>query len=189
MHSAHSTKPISKCKGCPVALVGYTNVGKSTLLNSLTDSHVYVDDRLFATLDTTARSVKFPSGLRAIVSDTVGFIRGLPHHLIASFRSTLTEVARSQLVIHLADATHENVRRQIEIVAETLVGIGADQVPRILVFNKIDLLPEGKLSTELCGAYPDSLAISACNKKSLDDLIGEIDVFLNRPSETTLKAD
>ena len=162
-----------------VTLVGYTNVGKSTLLNVLTDANVYVDDRLFATLDTTARSVDLPGGQQVIISDTVGFIRGLPHHLIASFRSTLAEVGRANVIVHLADANQDGVHRHIEIVEETLREIGAEQVPRILVFNKIDLLPGSRLPDELRRAYPGSPAISAFQKLSLADLLSEVEAYLN----------
>ena len=164
-----------------VALVGYTNVGKSTLLNALTDARVYVDDRLFATLDATARPVELPDGQRAIVSDTVGFIRSLPHHLIASFRSTLAEVREADLVVHLADATQVNAQRQIAVVEQTLREIGSELIPRMLVFNKIDALPKARVPEELSNAYPGALAISATQNTGLNDLLAEVAVFLAQP--------
>ena len=152
------------------ALVGYTNVGKSTLLNALTDAQVYVDDRLFATLDSTSRPVELPGGQRIIISDTVGFIRSLPHQLIASFRSTLSEVREADVIVHVVDATHSGVRRQIQVVQETLQEIGAQRIPRMLVFNKIDLVPGCTVPKELRKDYPDSPAISAFRNIGLTDL-------------------
>lgn len=157
-----------------VALVGYTNVGKSTLLNALTDSNVYVDDRLFATLDATARLVELPHRLRVIFNDTVGFIRNLPHHLIASFRSTLTEVREADLIIHLADISQSGVRLQIEVVDETLREIGAAHLPSILLFNKIDLMPQSKLPEEIQKDYPGSKPISAAHNVGLSELLNTV---------------
>ncbi len=120
-----------------VALVGYTNVGKSTIMNLLSKSNVFAEDKLFATLDTTVRKVVI-GNLPFLVSDTVGFIRKLPHHLIESFKSTLDEVRESDILVHVADISHPNFEEQINIVNQTLEEIGASNKQTILLFNKID---------------------------------------------------
>ena len=154
-----------------IAVVGYTNVGKSTLINALTDAHVYVDDRLFATLDATARAIRLPGGRDATVSDTVGFIRHLPHDLIASFRSTLSEVCEADVVVHIADASHHEMPNQIGVVEDTLEEIGATEVPRVLALNKVDLVPDADALAELSEAYPGALLVSAAKRKGLDTLL------------------
>lgn len=121
-----------------VSLVGYTNAGKSTLFNRLTEADVYADDRLFATLDTTLRRVSVDSGEHVILADTVGFVRELPHQLVAAFRSTLEEATESQLLLHVVDASEDNRDASIEQVDSVLESIGADEIPTIRVFNKID---------------------------------------------------
>lgn len=122
-----------------VCLVGYTNVGKSTLLNALTDSDAYVDDRLFATLDTKTRKLRVADGKYVLLTDTVGFIRNLPHGLIASFRSTLDIAAGADLLLAVCDASHPAVLDQYSVVRNTLAEIGADKVPCLPVLNKVDL--------------------------------------------------
>lgn len=122
-----------------VALVGYTNAGKSTLLNQLTNADVYVADQLFATLDPTTRKIKLPNGQQALLSDTVGFIQKLPTTLIAAFRATLEEIAEADLLLHIIDVTHPNSFAQAKSVLETLNEIGAGDIPIITVLNKIDL--------------------------------------------------
>jgi len=123
-----------------VSLVGYTNAGKSTLFNRLTESGVYAADQLFATLDPTLRRLELPDTGTIILADTVGFIRHLPHDLVAAFRSTLEETRQADLLLHVIDASNENYPQQIEQVNAVLKEIGADQVPQIEVFNKVDLL-------------------------------------------------
>lgn len=125
-----------------VALAGYTNAGKSTLFNVLTGAGVYVADQLFATLDPTLRRVDFPDTGPVILADTVGFIRHLPHDLVVAFKATLEEVAQADLILHVVDVNDQERDAHIEQVNEVLHQIGADQVPRLLVFNKIDLPPE-----------------------------------------------
>jgi GTPase len=148
-----------------VALVGYTNAGKSTLMRALTGSEVYVADKLFATLDTTVRTLLPESKPRILVSDTVGFINKLPHGLVASFKSTLDEALEASLLLHMVDASDPGFERQLDVTAEVLADIGAGNVPRILVFNKIDRVADSEEKaaaiTRLLGRWPDALVMSA----------------------------
>ncbi len=143
-----------------VALVGYTNAGKSSLMRALTSSEVYVEDKLFATLDTTVRALQPEAKPRVLVSDTVGFIKKLPHDLVASFKSTLDEALEASLLLHVVDAADSSFREQLEVTSDVLREIGAEQVPHRLVMNKIDqLLPEAL--AELEQEFPDAWFISA----------------------------
>ena len=126
-----------------VALVGYTNAGKSTLFNALTDAGVYVEDKLFATLDPTVRGLSLPDGTEVVIADTVGFIRDLPHELIAAFRSTLQEASKADLILHLIDASDRNRWQRVRQVNSVLKELDADRVPQIRVYNKIDKLDRG----------------------------------------------
>src|SRR5690606_31096333 len=135
-----------------VALVGYTNVGKSTLMNLLSGSEVLAENRLFATVDSTVRKVVL-GNIPFLLSDTVGFIRKLPHHLIESFKSTLDEVREADLLLHVVDAAHPFHENQIEVVTSTLQEIGAGDIPTILVMNKSDLLEERGDLEEMKGYY------------------------------------
>jgi GTP-binding protein HflX len=150
-----------------VALVGYTNAGKSTLMRTLTGSEVYVADKLFATLDTTVRTLVPETRPRILVSDTVGFINKLPHGLVASFKSTLDEALEASLLLHVVDASDPAFERQLAVTAEVLAEIGAAEVPRLLVFNKADRLAEAGAAHEarlraLAGAgAPPALVMSA----------------------------
>lgn len=153
-----------------IALVGYTNVGKSTLLNSLTQSNVFVEDRLFATLDPTVRSLRFANMPPIVLIDTVGFIRKLPHDLIASFRSTLAEAAEADLLVHMIDISHPHFHEQMEVVAEVLRDLQIDNRPLIHVFNKVDQLREPGLITKVLQEFPDSLIISAANGLFIEKL-------------------
>ncbi len=130
-----------------VALVGYTNAGKSTLLNSLSDSQIYVADQLFATLDPTIRQLQLPGGTEVLLSDTVGFIQKLPTHLVAAFRATLEEINEADLLLHIVDASHEHFHEQSVAVLETLKEIEAGEVPILTVYNKVDLLNDELLTT------------------------------------------
>jgi len=161
--------------GIPViALVGYTNAGKSTLLNALTDSDVYVADQLFATLDPTTRRVELPSGRHVLFSDTVGFIQKLPTTLIAAFRATLEEITEADLLIHVVDSSHVNVNEQIESVEDTLAELDMPDVPRILVLNKTDALDElPPIDTD--EDYFARVSLSARRKQGLDTLLTAVD--------------
>lgn len=154
-----------------IALVGYTNAGKSTLLNTLSEADVYVADQLFATLDPTTRRVELPGGQTVLISDTVGFIQKLPTELIAAFRATLEEITEADVLVHLVDITHPNASAQAHAVQETLVEIGAGEIPIITAFNKIDRLkdPEGAIINleEFSNTYP----ISAKTGQGLDLLL------------------
>jgi GTP-binding protein HflX len=141
-----------------VALVGYTNAGKSTLMRALTGSDSLVADKLFATLDTTVRALHPPSIPRVLVSDTVGFIKNLPHGLVASFKSTLDEALEASLLVHLVDASDPGFERQLAVTGEVLDEIGAQDVPRLLVFNKID---RGGDEAALRAQYPGCIVMSA----------------------------
>ncbi len=153
-----------------VAIVGYTNAGKSTLLNALTESDVFVEDRLFATLDATVRAMKSKDAERILLIDTVGFIRKLPPHLVASFRSTLEETISSDLLLHLVDLSHPHYEDQIQQVNNTLADLGLKDAPRILVFNKVDRVPYEAEVKRLQELYPQAEFISALRKIRIDAL-------------------
>jgi GTPase len=149
-----------------VALVGYTNAGKSTLMRALTGSEVYVADKLFATLDTTVRTLSPETRPRILVSDTVGFIDKLPHGLVASFKSTLDEALEASLLLHVVDASDSAAARQLEVTAEVLAEIGAGDVPKLLVLNKIDragTTPAGEAEARaaLAARWPEAIIMSA----------------------------
>ena len=151
-----------------VSLVGYTNAGKSTLLNRLTDAGVLVEDRLFATLDPRTRRLALPGGESVLLSDTVGFVRKLPHQLVEAFRSTLETVNESDLLVHLVDATSPDPEGQIEAVRAVLAEIGADGVPELVVFNKADATPE---AARLAGRHPGSVLLSALTGEGVEGLL------------------
>ncbi len=144
-----------------VALVGYTNVGKSTLMNLFTGSHVVVRDQLFATLDSTVRRVQLDGNQQILLSDTVGFIRKLPHQLVASFKSTLDEVREADLLLHVVDAGHRYFREQMHSVMTVLEELEAHHKPMLIVFNKIDLLSDKALISALKNQFPNSVFTSA----------------------------
>ncbi len=152
------------------ALVGYTNAGKSTLMNLLSDSEVYVRDKLFATLDTTVRTIEFVGGKQALLSDTVGFIRKLPTHLVASFRSTLAEIEEADILLHVVDISHPAVREHIEAVHSTLKQLEVDSKPVIMVYNKIDKMQSGEELQEMLQELPSGSAISAARGINIRDL-------------------
>ena len=161
-----------------VALVGYTNAGKSTLINALTPARVLAEDKLFATLDPTTRKMTLPSRREALITDTVGFIQKLPTDLVAAFRATLEEILEADLILHVVDASHPNALEQALTVEEVLDDLGAAHIPVIVAFNKIDLLPQGQLPPELMEDYPDAVPISALKQKGLDHLLARIEEVL-----------
>lgn len=167
-----------------IALVGYTNAGKSTLMRALTGSEVLVANKLFATLDTTVRSL-YPESLpRILVSDTVGFIKNLPHGLVASFKSTLDEALDASLLLHVVDASDPGFVRQLEVTDEVLEEIGADVVPRLRIFNKIDYVGDAAAQAEceamLRAKYPDCIIMSARNPADVAKLHQTIVAFFQQ---------
>jgi len=159
-----------------ISLIGYTNTGKSTLMNLLTNTDNFVADQLFATLDSTMRKITLPVGRQIILSDTVGFIDKLPHQLVASFRATLEEIKEADILLHVIDASHEDMERHIKVVQDELRNLQViDNTEIIKVFNKIDLISENRLKNlELI--YPDSVFVSARTSQRKDNLIN----LLNR---------
>ncbi|HET6567309.1 MAG TPA: GTPase HflX [Rhodothermales bacterium] len=153
-----------------VSLVGYTNAGKSTLMNTLADAGVLAEDRLFATLDATTRTVDLNAHRKVLLSDTVGFIRKLPHRLIESFKSTLDEVRESDVLLHVVDATHPRFDDHIRVVRETLKELGALDKPALLVFNKADAIEEHGLFGALRAEYPDAVFVSALRGIGIEEL-------------------
>jgi GTPase len=153
-----------------VSLVGYTNAGKSTLMNALTDAGVLVEDRLFATLDTRTRRWQFRGGGHVLLSDTVGFIRNLPHELVASFKATLEEARQADLLLHVVDASSPEAEAQITAVNSVLEELGLRDQPTILVLNKVDRVPDRSYLDVLRAHHDESIAISAGRGEGLDRL-------------------
>ena len=154
-----------------VALVGYTNAGKSTLLNRLAKAEVYVADQLFATLDPTTRRVQLPGDDLALITDTVGFIQKLPTSLIAAFRATLEEIAEADLLLHVVDISHPNALGQFQAVQETLDEIDASHIPMVTALNKADLLKNPENAREVLKEFPKSVSISALTGSGISDLL------------------
>jgi len=152
------------------AIVGYTNAGKSTLLNSLTDSAVFVEDKLFATLDTTTRKFMLKNNQEILLIDTVGFIRKLPHLLVAAFKSTLEEAIQADILLHLVDASHHMAEEQAETTYEVLNELGAGEKPIITVLNKVDKCDNQAMIQRMRLKYPKTVLISALNRTGFDDL-------------------
>jgi GTP-binding protein HflX len=163
-----------------VAIAGYTNAGKSTLMNALTDSDVVVANQLFATLDPTVRRLQLPSGRAATLSDTVGFVGKLPHDLVEAFRSTLEEVARSTLILHVADASSPDLLAQIEAVRTVLGEIGAGAVPEVLALNKVDRISGQERDRLLARFDGDAVAVSALTGDGLPELLEKVEAAIPR---------
>lgn len=162
------------------ALVGYTNTGKSTLLNLLSGSDVFVENRLFATLDPTTRLVPLNPSIQILMTDTVGFIRKLPHHLVASFKSTLEEVTEADLLLHVVDVSSTTFEEQIKVVKDTLAELGADDKPTLMVFNKIDILTDRTILQTLADEYPHRVFISAMRGINILGLKDEVLLLLKK---------
>ena len=166
-----------------ISIVGYTNAGKSTLLNSLTHSQVHVEDRLFATLDPTSRRLRFPRDTEVIITDTVGFIRDLPQDLVNAFRATLEELSQADLLVHIIDVSNPNFKRQMDACEKILTDLELGRIPMIRVFNKEDQFPDKGMLKNLCRLY-DAMSISAVNTGTLIPLTEKIEeLILNQKSE------
>jgi GTP-binding protein HflX len=173
----HVRRKQRNARGLPVlSIVGYTNAGKSTLLNALTDSQVLVEDKLFATLDPTSRRLRFPRDREVIVTDTVGFIRDLPSDLVNAFRATLEELFDADLLLHVADGSDPRLDDQVKAVDAILGELGLSDKPRLLLLNKIDRLPPGE-GAALAHAR-DAVAISAVTREGLPELLHRCDRIL-----------
>jgi GTP-binding protein HflX len=160
----------TRSKEHTVSLVGYTNAGKSTLMNALTGAGVLTEDKLFSTLDTRTRQWRLAEWGRVLLSDTVGFIRELPHHLIASFKATLEEARQARLLLHVVDASNPHTEEQIKAVNAVLKEVGCGNKPTLMVFNKVDCLKDQSLLHVLQSQHKHSVAVSAATGKGLDSL-------------------
>ena len=183
MRTVRQTKRSRRSRnGVPaVAIAGYTNAGKSSLLNRLTSAGVLVEDALFATLDPTTRRAAAEDGRVYTISDTVGFVRHLPHHIVEAFRSTLEEVSYADLVVHVVDGAHPDPEGQVSAVREVLAEVGADGIPELLVVNKVDAADEETL-LRLKRTWPDAVFVSARSGVGIEELRRAIDTHLPRPA-------
>jgi GTP-binding protein HflX len=173
-----STRSRRDKAGLPiVSLVGYTNAGKSTLLNTLTKSEVLAENKLFATLDPTSRRLRFPEDREIILTDTVGFIRHLPADLREAFMATLEELESADVLVHVADASHPEMEAQVEAVESILRDLSIDAIPRILALNKMDRVPD-ETRDALAFVHPDAVFISATARPTLAPLVDRIKSLL-----------
>jgi len=161
-----------------ISIVGYTNAGKSTLLNALTKSQVAADDRVFETLDTTSRRLRFPHDREVIITDTVGFIRDLPKDLLGAFRTTLEELREADILLHVVDASAADLEIQIAAVETILQDLELKQIPQVRIFNKCDRIPDDH-ATMLCRRYK-AIGISAVQPETLHPLIRHLEQALER---------
>jgi GTP-binding protein HflX len=178
-HRSHHRKRRQISKVPVVAMVGYTNTGKSTLLKRLSDTDILIANRLFATLDPTTRRIKWSGGRSFLLTDTVGFIQKLPSTVIAAFRATLEEIVEADLLLHIVDVTHKCSIDQSHVVMQTLEEIGVPSIPIITVLNKIDMLNDMKISDELVNEFPDGIPISGMSGHGVDKLVVAIQNHLS----------
>ena len=169
-----------------VAIVGYTNVGKSTLLNALTGSEVVVRDKLFATLDPTVRRFRAEDGKEILFIDTVGFLNELPHHLIEAFKATLEEVTEADCILHVVDISHPKAKEQSDAVFRVLEEIGAGKKTIVTALNKIDKVTGGAAADTLKGHFPDAVTISALQKTGFPELMEKV-VSALTPSKNSIE--
>ena len=183
MKPARETKRSSRKKNQvpAVAIAGYTNAGKSSLLNRITSAGVLVENALFATLDPTVRKAETPDGRPFTIADTVGFVRNLPHQLVEAFRSTFEEIAESDLIVHVVDASHPDPASQITTVRNVIAEVGATDIQELVVFNKIDLVDETQVMA-LRGLVPGALEVSARTGLGIDALIAKIAELIPQPN-------
>jgi len=167
-----------------IALVGYTNAGKSTLLKALTGENVYIKDQLFATLDTTTRRLDLSKELPVLISDTVGFIHNLPHNLVASFRSTLSEVNEADLILKVVDCSSSYFKTHLNTISDVMKNITSRKIDYILVFNKMDRIDDSKILNKLILKYPNAVFISAQKKLRIKKLMDEI---ISKATESNLE--
>lgn len=172
----HLTRRSRREQEACVALVGYTNAGKSSLMRAMTGSDVYVADKLFATLDTTVRAIQPETRPKILLSDTVGFIKKLPHDLVASFKSTLDEALNASLLLYMVDSADPSFRSQLEVTKATLAEVGAGEIPSLLILNKRDCLTEEETSS-LAAEFPDAIFLSTRNPQDIEDLRGRLVKF------------
>jgi GTP-binding protein HflX len=165
-----------------VSLVGYTNAGKTSLMNEITGSELQTEDKLFSTLETRVRRATLSGGKKILISDTVGFIRELPHELMASFKSTLEEVNFSDLLFVVLDASDMNVAEKFATVEKTLKEIGADRIDKILVLNKIDLCTNNRIR-ELENKYPGAVFVSALKSFNIQEMLNRVHQYFNKDKE------
>ena len=170
------------------SIVGYTNAGKSTLLNALTGAGVLAEDKLFATLDPTTRRLRLPTNQNVLLSDTVGFIRKLPHGLVESFKATLEEVVEAELLLHVVDSSHPHAEEQIRAVNAVLEEIGAGNKPTLMIFNKVDQDAGAAGAARLMPAFAQAVAVSARKGTGFPDLMSELGIML-RPIRATVELE